>query len=94
MTQYGPDNLRAHLSVDKARRCYPPCPLQGFVLTAVLGYCKVDHHKMAAEAAPTGSSLVKYDVPILVSGSKPGAHGAAASQTQEILNSILPPRCV
>ena len=47
---------------------------------------------------PPVNSLVRYDNPILVATSK-GKKGdgpkapAAVSQTEDILNSILPPRC-
>jgi len=41
----------------------------------------------------TASSLVKYDVPVLVSTNRGGgAAVAGTSETQDMLNSILPPR--
>ena len=46
---------------------------------------------------PPVNSLVKYDNPVLVSGGGKGGKKADAkpqlTQTEDILNSILPPRC-
>ncbi|KAA0166279.1 hypothetical protein FNF27_05209 [Cafeteria roenbergensis] len=44
-------------------------------------------------AGPTASSLVKYDVPVLVSTNKGGSASIPGmTETQDMLNSILPPR--
>lgn len=44
-------------------------------------------------AGPSASSLVKYDVPVLVSTNKGGgASIPGMTETQDMLNSILPPR--
>ena len=63
---------------------------------------------MATAAPPASQSLVKYDNPLLVSGGKgkgkgkapaapgkalPPVDGKQLTQTEDILNSILPPRC-
>jgi len=50
----------------------------------------------AADSGSAISSLVKYDVPSLVEKARKGGAdaGSGATETQDMLNSILPPRYV
>ena len=64
---------------------------------ACVASIKEEEESLSAMIPPV-NSLVRYDNPILVATSK-GKKGdgpkapAAVSQTEDILNSILPPRC-